>query len=58
MSVQDFEVPEWLQFVKIDIEELGREIDCMMYQEEIEDHQRIIQSFVSKVNLDSNQRMT
>lgn len=39
IGIPDVERPEWLADVTVDVEGLTREIDCMMYVEEISEHE-------------------
>lgn len=52
------ELPDWIQSVYIDVGELQREFDCQLYQGEIDESQRFIDSFVQKANLDACERQT
>jgi len=51
-------MPEWLKDVNIDLELLSKEVDTMMFVEEIQDHERFIASFVGKINVGVQQRQT
>ena len=51
-------MPEWLKDVNIDLDMLSKEVDTMMFVEEIQDHERFIASFVGKINEGVQQRQT
>lgn len=51
-------MPEWLKDVKIDLDQYSKEVDSMMFVEEIQDHERFLSSFVGKINGEVMQRQT
>lgn len=58
VGIPDIDMPEWLKDVNIDLELLSKEVDTMMFVEEIQDHERFIASFVGKINVGVQQRQT
>ena len=50
IGIPDIDMPEWLKDVNIDLDLLSKEVDTMMFVEEIQDHERFIASFVGKIN--------
>lgn len=58
VGIPDIEKPEWLAEVVVDMADLSWEVDCLMYVEEIQEHEWFIASFVNKVNLEVQQRQT
>lgn len=52
------EKPKWLFSLFINLDEIKKDYDCELFDQEVESNDRFIESFMEKINCDLKIRMT